>query len=88
MEVEFLSSFSKDLSKLSSPSIRKSVKNLIIKIENAKVLTEIPNVKKLTGYQTAYRIRLGDYRVGFFFEKNIIQLARIVHRKDIYKVFP
>ena len=88
MEVEFLSSFSKDLSKLSSPSIRKSVKNLIIKIENAKALTEIPNVKKLTGYQTAYRIRLGDYRVGFFFEKNIIQLARIVHRKDIYKVFP
>lgn len=54
MEVEFLSSFSKDLNKLSSPSIRKSVKNLIVKIENAKTITEIPNVKKLAGYQTAY----------------------------------
>ncbi|WP_374754821.1 type II toxin-antitoxin system RelE family toxin [Dyadobacter psychrophilus] len=44
--------------------------------------------KKLKGFSNAYRIRIGDYRVGIFVENNIVELARIAHRKDIYKVFP
>ena len=88
MQVEFLSSFNKDLSKLSSAAIRKSLKNLIQKLEAAKSLSDIPQLKKLKGYPDAWRIRLGNYRVGFFYNNNIIQLARVVDRKDIYKVFP
>jgi mRNA interferase RelE/StbE len=88
MQVEFLTSFNKDLSKLSSAPVRKSLKNLILKLETAKSLSEIPQLKKLKGHPDAWRIRLGNYRVGFFYSNNIIQLARVVDRKDIYKVFP
>jgi mRNA-degrading endonuclease RelE of RelBE toxin-antitoxin system len=88
MQVEFLSSFNKDLSKLSSEPVRKSLKNLILKLEAAKSLSEISQLKKLRGHSDAWRIRLGNYRVGFFYNNNIIQLARVVDRKDIYKVFP
>lgn len=87
MQVEFLTSFNKDLSKLSSALVRKSLKNLILKLETAKSLSEIPQLKKLKGHPEAWRIRLGNYRVGLFYSNNIIQLARIVDRKDIYKVF-
>ncbi len=88
MQVEFLTSFNKDLSKLSSALVRKSLKNLILKLETAKSLSEIPQLKKLKGHPEAWRIRLGNYRVGLFYSNNIIQLARIVDRKDIYKIFP
>lgn len=88
MQVEFLASFNKDLNKLHVASIRQSLRKLILKIESAKSLSDIANVKKLVGHSNAYRVRLGDYRIGFFFDNNILQFARIVHRKDIYKVFP
>jgi mRNA interferase RelE/StbE len=88
MQVEFLSSFNKDLNKLSSAPVRKSLKSLILKLEEAKSLSEIPQLKKLKGHPDAWRIRLGNYRVGFFYNNSIIQLARVVDRKDIYKVFP
>jgi mRNA interferase RelE/StbE len=88
MQVEFLASFNKDISKLSSSSLRKSLKRTILYIEIAKTLSDIPNLKKLSGFTDAYRIRVGNYRVGFFLKNNIVQLARIADRKDIYKVFP
>jgi len=88
MQVEFLASFNKDLSKLSSAPVRQSVKKIILKLEKAKLLSEISQLKKLNGHPDAWRIRLGNYRIGFFFNNNIIQLARIMDRKDIYKVFP
>jgi len=56
--------------------------------ESEENLNNIPNLKKLLGHRSAYRVRLGDYRVGFFYENHKISLARVVHRKDIYKVFP
>ena len=88
MKVEFLSSFNKDISKLSSSPVRKSLCKTILALESAQSLSEIPNLKKLSGFTDAYRIRLGDYRLGFFFSNSVVQLARIAHRKDIYKIFP
>jgi mRNA-degrading endonuclease RelE of RelBE toxin-antitoxin system len=31
---------------------------------------------------------IGDYRIGFYYENNQIELVRVVKRNDIYKVFP
>jgi mRNA interferase RelE/StbE len=42
----------------------------------------------LVGFSNAYRIRLGDFRVGLFLDNDVVTLARILHRKDIYKLFP
>ncbi|MDP3913923.1 MAG: hypothetical protein Q8R96_09315 [Bacteroidota bacterium] len=57
-------------------------------VEDAVLVREITNLKKLTGYKNAYRIKIGNYRIGVFIENNIVEFARVIHRKDIYRVFP
>jgi mRNA-degrading endonuclease RelE of RelBE toxin-antitoxin system len=88
MKVEFLKKFSKDLDEVKVKSVKRSLIHLIEFIESADSLDDIPNTKKLKGHKTAYRIRVGDYRLGFFFENATIIFARFLHRKDIYKIFP
>lgn len=88
MEVEFLKQFSKDIDKISIKSVKKNLVKLIELVESEDSLDNIPNIKKLAGHKSAYRVRIADYRVGFFLEGKKVLFARIVHRKDIYKVFP
>jgi addiction module RelE/StbE family toxin len=88
MKVEFLKSFSKDLDDVNSKQLKSSLLKVIDLMESASILTEIANTKKLKGHKSAYRVRIGDYRLGFFFEDSVILIARFVHRKDIYKIFP
>ena len=52
---------------------------MISTIEISNHLNEISGIKKLKGHKSAYRIRIGDYRIGLFYEKNHVELARIVH---------
>ena len=61
---------------------------MILKIEAAKSLDEIAGVKKMKGYSIAYRIRIGDYRIGLYKENDCVELARALKRNDISKVFP
>jgi mRNA interferase RelE/StbE len=43
----------------------------------------------MKGHPRFYRIRVGDYRVGFELTgPNEILLILVAHRKDIYKRFP
>jgi mRNA interferase RelE/StbE len=88
MKVEFLKKFSKDLDNIKTKSVKQSVIRLIELMEEVDALDKIPNTKKLKGHRSAYRTRVGDYRAGFFFENSTILLARFLHRKDIYKIFP
>lgn len=80
-------SFEKDTLKLPL-QVQKNIGEIITIIQKVKTLSEIPNCKKLTGYKNAYRIRIGMYRIGFFFEKNTIELTRVLARKDMYRFFP
>lgn len=88
MEVIFLRSFLADIKKLNDKKLKTKIREFIVEIENAGTLDGFHNVKKLKGYSTAYRWRIGDYRLGFYQDENIIELARFVKRNDIYKVFP
>jgi mRNA interferase RelE/StbE len=88
MNVEFLKRFSKDLDAIKNKSVKQAVSRLIELMETVDALDKIPNTKKLKGHKSAYRTRIADYRVGFFFENSTILLARFLHRKDIYKIFP
>ena len=88
MQVEFLKKLSKDIEALKSRSSKQALIKLIETLEAADSLESIPNTKKLKGHRSAYRIRLGEYRLGLFYEGNTILLARFLHRKDIYKLFP
>ncbi len=88
MKVLFLNSFKKDLKKIKSASLKLKIKTVIINLENATDLNEIVNIKKLSGSNYAYRVRIGDYRMGFYFENRTVLIARFLKRSDIYKVFP
>lgn len=88
MRTFFCSSFSKDLSKIENPAILAEVGIIIDLIEAAENLRFIPDIRKMKGSKTAFRIRLGDYRIGIHKLKNGIEFTRILHRRDIYKFFP
>ena len=88
MKVEYLKQFSKDLLKVKDESLKDDLFNAIIILKNAETLNVLSNIKKLKGYQHAYRIRIGKYRLGFYFDGEVIELARFVKREDIYKLFP
>ena len=88
MEVIFLKSFLNDIKKINDKKLKFKIKEFILEIENSNSLDDIANIKKLKGYSTVYRCRIGDYRLGFYLNDNLIELARFVKRNDIYKVFP
>jgi mRNA interferase RelE/StbE len=54
------------------------------KILELKKFPNLQNIKKLTNFEPAYRLRIGDYRVLFDVEENIIIIGRILHRKESY----
>lgn len=89
MEVQFDESFLKSLKKLKDKRVREKLSELIINFEDSENLSEIPNIKKMQGYETYYRVRLGDYRVGFELQtdKSILFIL-VAHRKEIYRFFP
>jgi mRNA interferase RelE/StbE len=72
MKVEFKKSLLKDLKKIKNSNLKKSIANFIIEIENSKDLSSIRNLKKLSGYNNYYRIRINDYRVGLKVEEDVV----------------
>jgi mRNA interferase RelE/StbE len=89
MIVEFDKSFEKSLDKIKNKSIFLRIEKIILEFEKSKSLTDLPNIKKLTGFKNYYRLRIGEYRLGFEkIDENTLRFILIAHRKDIYKIFP
>ena len=88
MNTLFLGQFEKDIEKIRMQSVKDDIADAIEQVEQADELPAVTNVKKLKGFKTAYRIRIGDYRIGVFIDGDTVEFARVVHRKDIYKLFP
>lgn len=89
MKVEYLPSFLKDLKALKSTPSYSAIRNLVFQeIPNCSNFEEIRGLKKLKASDSAYRLRIGDYRIGFFFENDTITFARVLHRREIYRSFP
>jgi mRNA interferase RelE/StbE len=88
MKVKFRERFEKDLKKISDQKILHQIKTIILDAEKIDKITQINNLKKLKGHKTAYRIKLGEYRIGLYIQNQIIEFTRVLPRKDIYKYFP
>ena len=63
-----------------------SLKNVIVEIRAAQSEGDIGNCKKLIGYNSIYRIRMGDYRVFFLLEivELTVFLKYLVSRGEAY----
>jgi len=86
VKVVFDSAFLKRVKQLRNPVVGNRVARLILKLEAAESLASISGVTKLQGFEKMYRVRLGDYRVGFELEATgAVRLIFVGHRKDVYK---
>lgn len=89
MKILFDESFAKSIKKLNDRKIKDKIITLIASFEEARNLSEIPNIKKKQGFQSYYRVRIGDYRVGFeILPDESILFILVAHRKEIYRYFP
>lgn len=88
MNTAFRESFDKDLAAVSDDALLRRIKKIIEQVETARTFQQIPNLKRLEATGKYYRIRLGDYRIGFVFERGTVTFVRCLNRKDIYRHFP
>ncbi len=89
MKTEYLPSFIKDLKKLKKTSIYPEIRTLAFQtVSDCQNITEVKNLKKIKGHKNAYRIKVGDYRLGIFINNEIVTFSRVLHRKDVYRYFP
>lgn len=88
MDVIITKQFEKDTEKELSPKMQLRLADIIEDLQKVSKPSEINNIKKLKGFKSAYRIKMGDYRIGFILEDNLIKLSRIMNRKEIYRYFP
>ena len=88
MKVLFEQSFAKDLKKVKDRRILDRVATLIQEVKEAENIQKIKNIRKLKGFDSYYRIRVGNFRIGIDLDNETIVFVRILLRKDIYKYFP
>lgn len=88
MKLLFEKKFLKEVSNLNDAKLQTAIEEIINESERAQNTSQIKNIKKLKGFKNAYRIRVGEYRIGILVEKSTIIFVRFMHRKEVYKYFP
>ena len=88
MKTVFTKALTKDVRKIKDQRLITKIESVLESMKAASHPDELQSVKRMTGYPSAYRIRIGNYRLGFYYENDEIILARCLKRSDIYKVFP
>jgi mRNA interferase RelE/StbE len=81
--------FLKDLKQIQhNKPLCRQIEQVLDLLESVPALQGIPHLQKIQGHPSAYRIRLGEYRLGLFAQEDAVVLARLLHRKEIYRYFP
>lgn len=89
MEIIYSKKITKDVKGIKDKNLIQKITIVIHELKKVDKVSQIKNLKKMKGKtNNAYRIRIGEYRLGFFEENGSLVLARLVKRNDIYKVFP
>lgn len=81
MKVEIRKSAIKDLKHISEPFKTKIHNQLLV----LKDFPNLSNIKKLTNFEPAYRLRVGNYRILFDILDDVIIIGRVLHRKNSYQ---
>jgi mRNA interferase RelE/StbE len=88
MTTSFRKSFTRYLRNIKSRLMLGKIYQVIVKVEAASQPGDISNLKKLSGSANAYRIRVGDYRIGVVIERRTVDFVRCLHRRELYRFFP
>ena len=81
MKIEIRKSAIKDLKHISEP-FKTTIHNKILEL---KTFPNIQNIKKLTNFEPAYRLRIGKYRILFDVLDKTIIIGRVLHRQNSYQ---
>ena len=84
-EFIFLPRFNKERDKICKKN--KKLEELICEAIELLKLNQIQflDIKKLVGYQTDYRLKIGKIRILFYKDKNKVGFYKIEHRNSVYK---
>ena len=88
MEIRYSRDFIRDLRRVRDASIRRRVDRAVDDLEAASTVAEVAGVRRIVSEGRRYRIRIGDYRLGFALDGNAVTLMRFMHRRQIYRHFP
>ncbi len=88
MKIAFEASFARDLKRIRDKPLLQRVQQTIEAIKLAPGIGSVSEPKKMQGYDTFYRVRLGDYRIGIEVVDDQVIFVRFLHRKDVYRYFP
>ncbi len=89
MNTTYLPAFIKDLRRLRQHPEYSRIRRLAFEeMPGWKGLAGRSQIKCLSAHDKAYRIRAGDYRIGFHWSGDELVLARVLHRREIYRFFP
>ncbi|HOS79803.1 MAG TPA: type II toxin-antitoxin system mRNA interferase toxin, RelE/StbE family [Anaerolineae bacterium] len=88
MKIAFEASFARDLKHIRNKQLLQQVQQVIENVKEAATIDTVRGLKKMQGYDTFYRLRLGDYRIGIEVVDDQVIFVRFLHRKDVYRYFP
>ena len=89
MEVQYRQAFLKDLKQLKSSTAYERIYEIAFTTLAAiNTLEELSDIKAMKGYSDRYRIRIGDYRIGIEVNGDVIEVMRVLHRREFYRYFP
>ncbi|MDP2894704.1 MAG: type II toxin-antitoxin system RelE/ParE family toxin [Sulfurimonas sp.] len=81
MQIEIRKSAIKDLKSISEP-FKTKLHDKILELKN---FPNLSNIKKLTNFEPAYRLRVSDYRILFDVLDETVIIGRVLHRQNSYE---
>jgi mRNA interferase RelE/StbE len=81
LKSSFRRSFQRDLRRVHDEDILSSIRQVILDVEAAVRWSDVPAIKKIRGSSNAFRIRIGDYRIGLFIETDAAEFVRVLPRR-------
>jgi mRNA interferase RelE/StbE len=57
-------------------------------LDEAETFADIHNIKAMQGYKNYFRIRVGNWRIGLFWDGDMFHIQDVGKRGDFYKRFP
>jgi mRNA interferase RelE/StbE len=84
----YRASFKRDLKRIRDDGVLAAVRQAILDVEAAASWRDVDGIKKIKGAADAFRIRVGDYRIGLIIEGDLAEFVRVLPRRDIYRRFP
>ncbi len=80
MKIQIQESALRDLKKID----KSTAVQILQKVQRLESYPDVSNIKKLKKHYPPFRYRIGDYRVLFDVEGDVLIVVQIKHRKEAY----